>query len=184
MGLLDNIKKAVNEVSNNSSSSNKSVDIVFPDIGTLEEFKALPQAALSTPFDTAAMTVLALCFYPQDKNLSIEMLNYLKGPNSLSEYEKSFIADRFRDGDYVPRSYFKGATPQNDYLPSEPLTITVSDNPYSYNDEGYAVMHLCSGGADSPRQVKVRKAKDGKWYLWEQFVLVGIRKPEGSNPWA
>ncbi|MBR6038202.1 MAG: hypothetical protein IKP53_05680 [Candidatus Methanomethylophilaceae archaeon] len=185
MGLFDNIKKAVNDVASSASSSgNKSVDIVFPDIGTLEEFKALPQAALSTPFDTAAMTVLALCFYPQDKNLCFDMLNFLKGPESLSEYEKSFINDRFRDSDYVPRSYFKGATPQNDYLPSEPLTITVSDNPYSYQDDGYATMHIRSGGADSPRQVKVRKAKDGKWYLWEQFVLVGIRPPEGSNPWA
>ena len=27
---------------------------------TLEEFKSLPQAAMSTPFDTAAMTVVAL----------------------------------------------------------------------------------------------------------------------------
>ena len=181
MGLFDNIKKAVNDVASSASSSgNKSVDIVFPDIGTLEEFKALPQAAMSTPFDTAAMTVLALCFYPQDRNLCFDMLNFLKGPESLSEYEKTFINDRFRDSDYVPRSYFKGATPQNDYLPSEPLTITVSDNPYSYQDEVYATMHIRSGGADSPRQVKVRKAKDGKWYLWEQFVLVGIRPPEGS----
>ncbi len=45
-------------------------------------------------------------------------------------------------------------------------------------------MNLCSGGAASLRQVKVRKARAGEWYLWEQFVLVGIRKPEGSNPWA
>ncbi|MBO4763675.1 MAG: hypothetical protein J5485_03555, partial [Candidatus Methanomethylophilaceae archaeon] len=94
MGLFDNIKKAVNDVASSASSSgNKSVDIVFPDIGTLEEFKALPQAALSTPFDTAAMTVLALCFYPQDKNLCFDMLNFLKGPESLSEYEKTFIND-------------------------------------------------------------------------------------------
>ena len=41
-----------------------------------------------------------------------------------------------------------------------------------------------SGGADSSRDVLLRKAKDGKWYLWEQFLLVGIRKPESSNPWA
>jgi hypothetical protein len=30
----------------------------------------------------------------------------------------------------------------------------------------------------------MRKAKDGKWYLWEQFILVGIRQPESANPWA
>jgi len=30
----------------------------------------------------------------------------------------------------------------------------------------------------------MRNAKDGKWYLWEQFLLVGIRPPESTNPWA
>lgn len=30
----------------------------------------------------------------------------------------------------------------------------------------------------------VRQAKDGKWYLWEQYLLTGIRQPEGSDPWA
>ena len=43
---------------------------------------------------------------------------------------------------------------------------------------------LTSGGADSPRYVDVRLAKDGKWYLWEQHMLVEIRKPESENPWA
>ena len=80
----------------------------------------MPQAALGTPFDTAAMTILALCFYPGDKELSLRMLDFLRGPRPLSGYDKSFIADRFRDSDYVPRSYFEGANPQNDYLPAEP----------------------------------------------------------------
>ncbi len=112
------------------------------------------------------------------------MLGFLKGPGSISEMEKQFIADRFRDSDYVPRSYFNGAVPGNDYAPSAPYTITVSDNPYSYTNEGYAVLYIRSGGADSPRSVKLRLAKDGKWYLWEQFLLSGIRAPESSNPWA
>ena len=88
------------------------------------------------------------------------------------------------DADYVPRSYFVGATYKNDYVPQEPYSIVVSENPHSYENEGYATMYIASGGADSPRSVKLRKAKDGKWYLWEQFLLVGIRKPESDNPWA
>ena len=69
-------------------------------------------------------------------------------------------------------------------MPSQPYTVTVSENPYSYQNEGYAKMFIRSGGADSPREVLLRKAKDGKWYLWEQFILVGIRQPESQNPWA
>jgi hypothetical protein len=88
------------------------------------------------------------------------------------------------DKDYVPRSYFKGATPANDYKPDEPYTITVSENPYSYDDQGYAKLYLQSGGADSPRPIQLRQAKDGKWYLWEQFILADIRKPESADPWA
>jgi hypothetical protein len=98
--------------------------------------------------------------------------------------DKQFIADRFRDKDYVPRSYFEGATPANNYLPAEPYTVMVSDNPYSYQNETYATLYVRSGGADSLRSVQMRLAKDGRWYLWEQFILADIRQPESMNPWA
>ncbi len=180
MGLFDSIKQP-----SANSGGNRTEEIVFDRLPeTLEEFKAMPQAALSTPFQTAAMTVLAFCFYPQNPQLSLDMVNYLRGPRPLSGYDQSFIKDRFRDSDYVPRSYFEGATPQNDYLPQEPYRVRVSENPYSYQNQGYATLYIRSGGADSPRSVQLRLAKDGKWYLWEQFILVGIRQPESQNPWA
>ncbi len=176
------ISKATSAVSN---MGNKKEKIVFNSLpSTFEEFTSLPQAALSTPFDTAAMTVLAFCYYPQNKDLALQMVNYLRGPRPLSGGDVSFIADRFRDSDYVPRSYFEGSTPANDYTPAEPYTIVVSENPYSYQNDGYATLYITSGGADSPRSVQMRKAKDSKWYLWEQFILVGIRQPESVNPWA
>ena len=62
--------------------------------------------------------------------------------------------------------------------------MTVSENPYSYQNQGYAALYIRSGGADNPRSVQLRLAKDGRWYLWEQFILVGIRPPESTNPWA
>ena len=139
---------------------------------------------MSTPFETAAMTVVALCVYPYNKDESIKMLNHLRGPRPLSNHEISFLADRFRDSNYVPRSYFNGATPDNDYEPQAPYTITVSENPYSYENQGYAKLFIRSGGADNPREVLLRQAKDGKWYLWDQFLLVSIRQPESANPWA
>ncbi len=187
MGFFDKIKSqatgAVNSVL--QGSTNKSVNVTFSEIPeTLEQFCALPQASMSNPFDTAAMTIVAFTLYPVNKETSLQMLNFLKGPQPLSPYELQFIADRFRDKDYVPRSYFKGATPQNDYMPTEPYTITVSENPYSHNDANYAKLYVRSGGADSPRQITLRLAKDGKWYLWEQFILSDIRKPESTNPWA
>ena len=168
-----------------SATGDKKEKIVFSSLpSSFEEFTSLPQAALSTPFDTAAMTILAFCYYPQNKDLALQMVNYLRGPRPLSGMDLSFISDRFRDCDYVPRSYFEGSTPENDYTPAEPYTIIVSESPYSYQNEGYATLYITSGGADAPRSVQMRKAKDGKWYLWEQFILVGIRQSESANPWA
>lgn len=202
MGLFDSLKnqaknamrtngaKAVSEIGSGiknavKNNAGKSESIVFAEIpATFEDFAALPQARMETPFDTAAMTVAAFCVYPYNKDLSIQMLNFLRGPRPMSGIETSFIADRFRDKDYVPRSYFKGATPENDYEPQPPYTVVVSENPYSYENEGYAKLFLKSGGADSPRAVQLRQAKDGKWYLWEQFLLADIRQPESANPWA
>ena len=206
MGLFDNLKNqamnsmnsggrsAMNQAMNSmagavksaaQSFSNKSEPFVFQSIpGSLAEFTALPQAAMSTPFETAAMTVIALCVYPYNADASIQMLNHLRGPRPLGGGEISFLKDRFRDGDHVPRSYFNGSTPQNDYQPQAPYTITVFENPYSYQNEGYAKLFIRSGGADNPREVVMRQAKDGKWYLWDQFLMVGIRQPESANPWA
>jgi hypothetical protein len=193
MSLFDKLKNkatgAVGDAAKNIvSGTNKSVSVVFNSIpSTLGEFTSLPQAAMPTPFDTAAMVVLALGVYKADKNLSISMLNHLKGPQPLSNQEISFIADRMAQNgkiDFIAESYFNGATPQNNYTPTEPYTVVVSENPYSYQDQSYAVMWIKSGGADNPRQIKMRKAKDNKWYLWEHMLLGDIRPPESTNAWA
>ena len=178
MGLFDGLT--------NRAAGNGTAEIAFPaPPRSLAEFQALPQAALSTPFDTAALTVLALCLYPGDRELSLAALDFLRGPRPMSGVEKQFIADRFMDRkDYVPRSYFNGATPQNNYTPSQPWTIRITAGPYAYQNEGYAKLDLRSGGADSPRGVQLRLAKDGRWYLWEQYLLPDIRPPASADPWA
>lgn len=90
MGFFDKIKQQVNNeiggAANGelSGGQKKTETIRFDDITeTLEQFKALPQAEMKTPFDTAAMTVVALCVYVLDKNTGIEMLNFLKGQSLL-----------------------------------------------------------------------------------------------------
>ena len=153
---------------------------------SLADLKALPEASLDTPFKTAALAVCALCAYAAEPAIGTEMLDFLRGPRPLSNLDKSFLKDRFMDGKYyVPFSYFKGATPDNDYTPAEPFEITVNENPYSYQNEGYATLYITSGGADSPRPVTLRKTTEGKWCLWQhESLLTSIRAPKTSNPWA
>ena len=114
-----------------------------------------------------------------------EMLNWLRGPRPLNGTEISFLNDRFRDGKtYIPFSYFEGATPDNDYTPSEPFRVTVQSTHVSGEEQGYMKLFIPCGGADSPRPIKLRMKGDGKWFLWEQYLLTGIRTPKSADPWA
>ena len=151
---------------------------------SLEQLQALPEAVLDSPFKTAALTVCALCAYGADPPVGTQMLNWLKGPRPLTNYETSFLKDRFREGIHVPFSYFAGATPDNDYIPSRPLTITIEAGPYADANPGYKKLHIRSGGADNPREIVLRQKGDGQWLLWDQFLMVGIRKSKSEDPWA
>ena len=46
-------------------------------------------------------------------------------------------------------------------------------------------MFIPCGGADDPRPIKMRqRGSDGKWFLWEQYLLTGVRTPKEADPWA
>lgn len=151
---------------------------------SLAQMQALPEAALETPFQTAALAVCALCVYAVDKSIGTRMLNWLRGPRPLSPYDVSFLNERFREGHHVPFSYFAGSTPENDYTPEPPFTLTFEAGPDADANPGYKKLHIHSGGADSPREIVLRQTAEGKWCLWDQFLLVGIRQPKSQNPWA
>lgn len=186
MSIFDSLKNNAGAPSPAARPAQGSFTFTFAALPeSLDEMKALPEASLDTPYKTAALTVCALCAYAAAPEIGKEMLNFLKGPEPLSGYEISFLNDRFRDGKHVPFSYFAGARPDNDYTPTVPFTVTVFSNPYSFQSENRATLHLNSGGADSPRQIKLRlKPSEGKWYLEEQMILVGVRTPKSADPWA
>ena len=128
MGLFDSIRKPMQE--QNGGSRTYTVTLAqLP--ASLAQLQAMPEGALLKPEHTAALTVAALCLYPVDKEAALEILEFLQGPRGLSPYDKQFLQDRFRDKDYVPRSYLAGAVPGNNYEPTEPYTLTVFENPYS-----------------------------------------------------
>ena len=187
MSIFDKLKKNVQSAVKSAAASTFSSEETFTFTAlpeSLAEMKALPEASLSSPFATAALTVCALCVYAADKSIGTEMLNFLRGPRPLSNYDISFLNDRFSDGHHVPFSYFKGAVPENDYTPDTPFAITVTSGPYSDANEGYKKLFIKSGGADNPREIVLRQLGDGRWMLWDQFLLVSIRKAKSDDPWA
>lgn len=199
MGLFDSLKKmagnavkkeatqAVNSaISGIGKGKNRSESYTFAELPkNLSELQALPEASLDSAFKTTALTLAALCRYSEDPDAAIEMLDWLKGPENLSTYEKGFIKERLNGKSYIPLSYFNGATPQNGYAPTTPYTISVYENPYSFDNDGWATIWVKSGGADSPRQIKLRQKKStNQWFLNDIQCLSEIRIPVSEDPWA
>ena len=193
MGIFDKLKSTAKQAVNTAASSaahaigSKSETFTFTSLPeSLAELQALPEASMDTPFKTAALTVLALCAYAADRNIGTEMLNFLRGPRPLNGQEISFLNDRFRDGKtYLPFTCFSGSTPDNNYTPTQPYTLVIESNHVSNEEPGYMKLFIPCGGADSPRPIKLRqRGSDSKWFLWEQYLLTGVRTPKSEDPWA
>ncbi len=151
----------------------------------LAALQALPEATLDSPFKTAALALAALCRFAADERAVHEMLDFLKGPEPLSNLEKQFLRDRLSGKAYKPFSFFAGATPENGYTPQTPYQLTVSANPYSFETENWATLYVQSGGADAPRPIRLRqKPSTGQWFLNEIQCLSDIRVPRAEDPWA
>ena len=180
---LSKVKNAIPKV----VPSGKSKTFTFQAIPqNLAELQALPEAALSDVYATAALVVLALARYETDKYASIEMLNFLKGPDNMSPAELQHINDRLMDGkSYKLRAFFEGATPANNYTPSVPYTVKVSSTPYSFDNENWAALYVHSAGSDSPRPMRLRKKPStGQWFLVEIQHLGDVRTPVAADKWA
>ena len=152
---------------------------------SVEEMKKMGLADLSSPSRVAALTVVAIYAYTVNKQQGIEMIDYLRGPRPLTEYEKQFLRDRLGGKEYVIKSFFQGAVPDNNYTMSKPYTVIVEDAPQVVSEEGYKRFQLRSGGADNPRTITLRnKPSTGEWFLWEQVLLADIRPPKSQDDWA
>ena len=151
----------------------------------LSELQALPESNMLDPFAVAALTVAVLCRYGTDRDACIEMLNYLRGPRPVSNFEIQFLRDRLGGKEYKPFSFFAGAVPGNNYTPDVPYVITVSGaEDAATRGTDRCQMQIRSGGADSPRPIDLRRKGDGTWRLWEQFLLSDIRTPVKDDPWT
>ena len=179
--------KAVNQaVQNIGKGRNYTEKFTFSALpANVDELKALPEAKLNTAFKTTALTILALSRYETDPDAAIAMLAWLKGPEEFNTSEQAFLKDRLKGKEYKVRSFFSGATPENDYTPSVPYVVAVSENPYSFDNENWAALYVTSGGADNPRPIKLRrKPSTGEWFLNDIQCLADIRLPKSEDKWA
>ncbi len=185
--LKKETRKAVNNaVKNIGKGRNHTEKFTFASLpANVDELKALPEARLDTAFKTTALVILALNRYEEDPDGTIAMLNFLRGPEEFNGKEQSFLKDRLAGKGYKVRSFFEGATPANNYAPTVPYTVAVSENPYSFDEENWATMYVTSSGADNPRPIKLRKKPStGQWFLNDIQCLSDIKLPASDDKWA
>ena len=90
--------------------------------------------------------------------------------------------------------YFDGATPSNDYTPTEPLTFTVYHGPYYIPAKESTIAHpegeperhmilISFAGDDAQRYIDVYHSSDGNWYSYEDqwSHMISSIKPTTSS---
>jgi hypothetical protein len=163
---------------------------------SVDEFVALRDRVARTPQGGAAMMVLALLLYAGDRDLGAPCLAAAVAPARLEAGAGGYQGMRLHRLDhsrvemqldaqpYLPRSYIRGATPENGYrLPAPPYTLAFLDNPYSGDPAAgtYKVFVACAGAA-SPRPVTVSRDAHGLWQAQEwSSLIVGVRAPAGGK---
>jgi len=171
-------KQAFNE--NALQQGNRTTSAVFDILpSTLEELLASPYNNLMTPMNTASLYVVALNAFSKDREQSLAMINYLRGPLPLNEEEVAFIDERmalYNEEGYLTRSYLLGAIPYNGYMPQQPFTINVTDNFYTYYDNDYATVYVYCSSENSSRPVYLRKLGE-LWYLSTLSLLDEVVSP-------
>ena len=173
-------------IQDNKTDNKKVHTVTFQSLPMhVNDIMMLPDMSLRVPEYTVALTIASLYRYTQSREDGIAMLNYLKGPRPLSNYDKQFLAERLDDKPYVAASYFTGAIPQNNYTPQMPYSVKTEEAFAGYGQDDYRKYWVFSGGADNPRSITVRyRPSSGEWFLWEQAVLADIRKPIAEDAWA
>ena len=146
---------------------------------TIDDFRSLPQASLSSPNESAAMALLALSYYGKDPLLSMSMLEFVKGPAELGDHEKSMLADALSKDPTLIRSFFRGASASNGYEPDDPYTVVLGNASEADDTDVYATVEI--QGSRESGEVRLRKTRDGRWCLWEQFLL---DVASDDSPWA
>ena len=159
---------------------------------SVEAFIALQEQVARTPQGGAAMMVVALLLYADDAELGGRCLAAAVDRDRLFEgagghdgwqlrgTDWQLIRNQIGGRPHTPRTYIKGATPENGYrLPPPPYELKFSANPYSGDVEtGAYKVFVASSGAASARPVTVHRDQAGIWKAHEwSSLLVGVRAP-------
>ena len=157
---------------------NQRVTITFSELPKdMDGLNALPESERTTPFQTAALTICALCAYVKDAENGLDMIGLLKGSAVFSGKDREVLKERLEGKAYLPFSYFTGATPENAYTPETPYRLTFTTNPFSFSEHGFVRLFVSKEGAGAKKAITLRQ-QENQWMLWEYAsLLTGVVPP-------
>lgn len=149
----------------------------------VESFLAMRDALAVTPEGGAAVMLVALMKYMQDRTLGMQFItialdqgnlspgNTYKGytPGAGLMYHLNRFAEPYRK--HIPWAYVSGATPQNDYQTELPYLFEMSRNKSSEIAEDTIKVFVSCYGTDYPRPVTLKKNNRGLWKAYELSSL-------------
>lgn len=149
---------------------------------SVDEFATLRESLEGTPEGTAALFVAAALMLESapdaGKTCLFDILGpqYMVGPGKPKPSAKRLI-ERLTGNKSLARSYVVGTTPGEGYtLPSPPLAVSTSRNPYSEMAPDRIKVFVACSGADSDRPIQLVKVEEGRWLVAEASSLTtGIR---------
>ena len=178
-------------------------------------YEDIVQYKLDSPYKTMALLILAFrTWTPENPSVCLEMLDYLtntavdsgktdsqgnKLSKRLSEHQfwVDFVRDRMRQNNkyrYIGNAYLEGATPSNDYTPTEPITITVRQSVYDpyhssdthLTDPTLKQVLISLAGADNDRYSLFYQDQRGDWRVFGdnwKGLLTDVKTPTEDIPW-
>ncbi|MBQ4463755.1 MAG: hypothetical protein II915_04990 [Eubacterium sp.] len=204
MGLSIDVTQ-VNRVSSDGNTVNEGTKtvsvgqahIVFDKLPeTKDELQSIDRSGENGKYVTMALLFAVVRNWtPEKKDVCNSMLEILlNSPTcgiTFNNFGREFVRDRMMQNNkypYLGNSYFDGATPENGYTPSSPLTVTLEE--YVYNlppstmyGSTLSIERVVTrfAGADTERYVDFyMDPKDGNWYIWSdtyKSILADIKTP-------
>ena len=106
--------------------------LYYDKVGVTKE--ELEKVDRTNPYNVVGAFIQTISSY-DGSDTFYDLVQYLVGDyQPLSALMKQQIKDRMSQNDkssYIGKSYFKGATPDNDYNPTLPIQLEVTENIYS-----------------------------------------------------
>ena len=165
----------------------------------VEELKQYNISGDDGRYKVLALYIMSLrTWKPENQTDCEEMIGYLCN-RQLSVYEKQRLAEQMKKSKqylYLGNAFLNGSTPANNYTPSQPYSITLTQdsvvdedqvyipaNPSIPSPDQYIAFIYCKA-SDSGKWIDVYKSsKDGNWYMYKWMDLItSIKAPASSNP--